>query len=405
MAVLRYSLKAAYRRKGKSLIVIAVSLILVLFFTMYSRAITKHRDTLAELHDSIEVTGQITNHNGSASDDLSIREGIIRELEASDFIGEYFYTRNLLLLTEPLPQSDFEQQQRLLNNAGTLVGANTIAAISEFSSPADIQPDYLAGYDKNLFSSKEKVCIISGDLLNSLNLQLGDTYQFFVAENANIARVNLPHAELTLKIVGVYSGPVHMKAYCPWHTVTTAYQRLGIYPTWSSARFYLRNTLRLDEFRSLLSKLNFIDPQSGIVAPDRLGFIINDRILSNVTSSVNGYIKFMTALYPVIYLLTAGIGFIVSYMLIRLRKPEFAIMRSLGTSGARTFLGFFWEQIFLSFLGTVVGLLLTLAMTRTITASQAASVAGYLLFYLLGATIALTVMSRTNVIQILTAKE
>lgn len=114
---------------------------------------------------------------------------------------------------------------------------------------------------------------------------------------------------------------------------------------------------------------------------------------------------FTTALYPVIYLLCAGIGFVVSYLLIRIRKPEFAIMRSLGTSKALTFLIFFAEQGVLCLLGAALGIFLTLATTQHISAQQFVTVIGYVVLYLVGASIAILTMNRVNVMHILTAKE
>lgn len=409
MHTLKNSFRAASRRKGKSMIVLAVSMVLVLFFTMYANAITEHRETLAALHKSITVTGQITNYNGTVTDDLDIPEKIIRELETSDFIGERFYTRNLCLLTEPWEGLELSELQNRLMNAGRLVGANAIEAIPEFAAEDAIQPQYWEGYDASLFASSERVCILSEDLLQGLNLQLGDSFKITVAENARVESADHPHGEIALQIVGVFSGPAWRKAYCPWDTITAVYEDLGIPLTWDSARFCLENTLKMHELKALLSRLNFLSPyevgQDAITGQGRLGFVINDRILTKATGGVKSYIGFMTALYPVIYLLSAGIGFVVSYLLIRLRKPEFAIMRSLGAGKGMSFLSFFWEQVLLSLLGTALGVLLTLALVKTVTPLQAFSIAGYLVSYQAGAALAIATMNRMNIIQILTAKE
>lgn len=407
MNLLWHSLRAINRSKGKSIIVVAVTTILVLFFTMYANGITNHREALAYLHESITVTGQITNYNGTVTDNLDIPADIIEVLESSDFISESFYTRNLLLLTEPWVEMETTDLSNLLMNAGKLVGANAIEGIPELASHEENPPQYLEGYDAGLFASSEELCILSQDLMHTLNLELGDTYEFTVVENVR-AKAGHPHGTLTLKIVGVSASSVRRSAYCPWNVMTAAYQDLDIPPTWDSAWFNLTNTLRMQEFEALLSKYNFLCPYEvgdAIVGQGRLGFIVNDRLLSNVTSSVKGYIDFMTALYPVIYLLSAAIGFVSSFLQIRLRKPEFAIMRSLGTSKGRCFLNFLWEQVILSLLGATLGILLTLAVTQTVTTLQVLSTLGYLACYLTGAALAIISMNRMNTIEILTAKE
>lgn len=402
MHFLRYSLKSVSQNGRKSVIVVAVSMVLVLFLTLYSTAIAQHEETLATLHENIRVTGQITNFDGSVTDNLDIPATIISLLEASDFLAEGLYSRNLCLLSEAWVEMDTMALENKLNNAKKLVGVNTSEAIQV---NVDLV-NYLEGYDENLFTTSERVCIASDDFMRDLNLELGDSYRFTVAENAP-AKISHPHKELTLKIVGVYAGYSWQNLYCPWDIITEVYQDISIPLTWDSAGFILENTQRLPEFKELLNELGFVSPYEtqGYRPRNKLGFVINDRLKDNVTGKVSGNIDFMTALYPLIYLLSAGIGFVVSFLLIRLRKLEFAIMRSLGTSRGMSFLSFFCEQTLLCFAGTALAVLATLAVTNNLTAHQTLSVVGYSGSYLAGAALAIATINRTNVIRILAEKE
>ena len=405
-----HSLRSLRRSKGKSLLALSVSLVLVLFLSAYSQSIAQHKRNLASLHQSITVTGQITNYNGSETDGLAIPDTAISALEASDYIANSYYTRTLLLFNAPLGEMDFEEFQNRLWKAGRLVGANTITAIPEFSAQSAPLPEFWGDYDETLFASSQRVCILSEDLLQSLDLKLGDCFEFTLVENAKIIRANLANCETTLQIVGVYSGPVRQRAYCPWGTISEFYRELKL-STRDSARFELKNTQQLGAFKAMLEKLHFLSPYDlnpdDVISQDRLGFIINDRILANATGGIEGYIAFMTALYPLIYILSACIGFVVSYLLIRLRKPEFALMRSLGASQGQCFSTFLGEQVFLSLLGAVPGMLIAMLVNgiELTTAKEIYSSLVYLAFYLAGSAIAVATMNRGNVIQILTAKE
>lgn len=410
MIIPRHSLRATSRNKGKSIIVMAVSFVLVLFFTIYARAITQHQQTLTELHGEIEVTGHITNYNGTVTENLSIRENLIRDLEASDYIGEGYYTRSLRLVFQSLAGLEEMEVQNAIMAAGRLVGANTIQALPEFMAEDAVQPQFLAGYDERLFASSADVCIVREDILQSLGLQLGEMVSFTVADNSPVKSANHPRSEITLKVVGTHSASIPNQAYCPWDITTAIYQDLCLPFTWGSARFSIINTQRLDEFKMLLNTLRFVSPNEVgldalITSGNKLGFIINDRVLTNVNATIQGYIEFMLALYPVIYLLSVGIGFVVSYLLIRLRKPELAIMRSLGTSSGMVFMSFLGEQIVLSLAGAALGVSITLVVTRSVTSLQTFSILGYLVFYLAGAAMAIATINRTNVIRILTEKE
>ena len=413
MFLVRTPLRAVFRHRFRSAIVIVVSIVMVLFINMYANAITQHVQTLAELHADIDVDGHVTSADGSRTDDLNISENLIAQLEQSGFVSQEIYSRNLRYGLEPWQDTRPVEIYNNLINSPRLVGVNTIAAIPDFSHDKAIGPLYLDGYDNEIFSSSKKVCIVSEEFLQNTGFELGSEVQFAVAENPDLDSLRRGETNsqglVTMEIVGVYPGSDRAPVYYPWATSTELYQELDLPLTWDRARFTLQNTEDLEDFKAYLKNLRFVSPYEIGSNPnprqDRLGFIINDAILVNATASVKSYIDFMTVLYPVIYLLCAGIGFWVSYLLVRLRKPEFAIMRSLGASRTVSFMSFFIQQTLLCVLGAALGLVLTQTLAGSITGLQVYSVLGYLAFYLVGSAIAIFAMNQVNVIKILTAKE
>lgn len=404
------TLRMLTRRRFKSLAVIGVSLVLVLFMNIYAESIVKHQAALNDLHAGIEVTGNITSHDGSILDDLDISGYVIGLLEESGFIAQGLYTRNLRCLQGPWPQLGPVELYAMLVSAPKLVGATDIAAISSFAPEGTSLPEYMEGYDQGLFSSQERVCIASGNFLQENGLELGDEIKLTVAENPKKIEDNYCHGTVILQIVGTYQSNklYNDPLYCPGGAMQDICREIELPPAWDSARFTIANTQQLNHFKALLRRLGFVSlnqVQSEEISKDRRGFIINDSILTDATASVTGYIALSRILYPIIYLLCAGIGFVVSYLLVRLRKPEFAIMRSLGTSRAAGFMTLFLEQALLAMIGAGLGILLTLAIVQGNAPIQFAIIAGYLVCYLVGAAIAISTLNRVNVIQILTAKE
>jgi hypothetical protein len=410
MFMAKAALRMTTRRRFMSLVVMAVSLVLILFINMYARTIDQHQATLAELHANIKVTGYITSADGARLDDLAINDFVIGQLEASGYISQGLYTRNLRCMLEPWPQLGYMHIYTMLLGIPKLVGATDNTAISFFAHEGQ-QPQYLDGYDHNLFSLTEKVCIVSESFLRENSLELGDKIQLTVAENPDKVKDSYCYGTVTLQIVGTYQSNQIYNAplYCPWDIMTEIYHEIGLPLTWNSARFTLYNTQRLNDFKGLLNRLGFVSRSQASEmeekAEDRLSFLIDDSILNEATASVKGYIELSRVLYPIIYLLCAGIGFIVSYLLVRLRKPEFAIMCSLGASRIMGFLIFFMEQGLLTVLGIGLGIVLTLIITGGGATIQIATIAGYLACYLAGTAMAIFTLNRVNVIQILTAKE
>lgn len=400
------------RRKFKSIIVLMTSLILVLFITFYASSVDKHLQTLDELYTSIDVTAHMTNWNGSSTENLRISEDIIMTLSDSGFIGQEYYTRNLLFLTIPW---DEDNPQKMIYELNTftpkLIGANDIRSIPDFSHENASIPDFIDGHDEGIFTSNENVAIFSTNFLNSNNLSLGDEVQITVVEGSeyyNPQDLRIRYGTVSLKIVGQYeSSMFNSPVYIPWDTMSQIYNDLEIPPKWDTARYILQDTQNLDQFRALLRSegFNFPGQKDEERNPSLPGFVIQDRILNTATSSVTNYVNFMMALYPVIYILCALIGFLVSYLLIRIRKPEFAIMRSMGTSKLKTFLSFFIEQSFLSAFGVALSLIFIAFIAGTINLIQIYSIMGYLISYWVGTAIAILMMNRGSVIQILSAKE
>jgi len=410
MFLAKAALRMLTRRKFKNLAVIGVSLALVLFINMYAESIVKHQAAINDLHAGIEVTGNITSHDGSSLDDLDISGYVIGLLEESGFIAQGLYTRNLRFLQGPWPQLEPVELYLTLVSAPKLVGATDIAAISSFASESAELPEYLEGYDQGLFSSKERVCIVSGNFLQENGLELGDKIKLTVAENQKEIKDSYCHGTVILQIAGVYQSNklYNDPLYCPGEAMQDICREIGLTLAWDSARFIIANTQQLNHFKALLRRLGFVslnEVQGEEISEDRRGFIINDSILTDATAGVTGYIALSRILYPIIFLLCAGIGFVVSYLLVRLRKPEFAIMRSLGTSRAAGFMTFFLEQALLAVIGAGLGIILTLAIVQGNAPIQYAIIAGYLICYLVGAAIAISTLNRVNVIQILTAKE
>jgi ABC-type antimicrobial peptide transport system permease subunit len=103
-------------------------------------------------------------------------------------------------------------------------------------------------------------------------------------------------------------------------------------------------------------------------------------------------------------LLSGVIAFILSYLLTRNRLPEFAVMRSLGAKKTQVYLAFFLEQFFLlliGFLPVVVVLLIRPEWLPAVQRNQNL----FLAIYTLGIIIAIGLMGRSKVLDILFTKE
>jgi ABC-type antimicrobial peptide transport system permease subunit len=108
---------------------------------------------------------------------------------------------------------------------------------------------------------------------------------------------------------------------------------------------------------------------------------------------------------PVIFVLSAAIGFIACMLFVRNRKPEFANMRSMGTSKGLVFMEAFFEQALLGVSGVVIGVCIYFILHGLEASLEVMDILTFFACYLAGASVAVINITRINVMKIMKAKE
>ena len=132
--------------------------------------------------------------------------------------------------------------------------------------------------------------------------------------------------------------------------------------------------------------------------------VVNDALLIGVTTQLQRHIRLLKALLPLLFALVAAIGFGLSFLLLRGRRREAAVMRSLGESRGRVFCVLLMETALQAVFGTALGALAALLVTGT-RAVNPATLALVFACYLPGGAAAVFRLTRVNVLGLMTAKE
>lgn len=280
---------------------------------------------------------------------------------------------------------------------------------------------WLDGYDAQSLKQDQTICILPDDLLLREGYALGDTIRLTTYYTLMDSVVFLDVWDL--QIVGTYERQTRSATiYVPWllcfanefipdnEAVSLAPDQpiVQVLPgEWLvnsvySAVLTLDQTEHLGSFRDRIEALGFT--QVGKLAGRRIAIIIADKELEETVQTLKRQKQLMQILTPVVFLLTAVIAFIVSWLLSRHRIREYALMRSLGTRHGQSFLSFLLEQSLLFCAGLLPAGLFLLIRPEAITASGVQ----LLLFaacYLVGTTLSISLMRRRSVLDILQAKE
>ena len=159
----------------------------------------------------------------------------------------------------------------------------------------------------------------------------------------------------------------------------------------------------LDSLRDYLEENGY--SQVGVIHSNRLAVVIEDKALADGLLSIQQHLSFLNLITPIMLLLSGVIAFILSYLLTRNRLPEFAVMRSLGAKKIQVYLAFFLEQFFLLLIGILpIGVVL-LAQPAWLLPTVQRNLLLFLAVYTLGIVVAIGLMGRSKVLDILFTKE
>ncbi len=334
----------------------------------------------------------------------------------------------------------------------SIVGTNNIATAPEFYFEGDVTFQFADGYDASIFDTDEKVCLVNTKFMELHDIQLGDTLQFMAFGDTTDSTVSAE--SLSLTVVGTYPSILgRQTVYCPLKTLqdtrlccvfepvinnwmlhysdVNAAERLGLtlelaeevegdmlfyrgptgtiyysyrmIPKYRAISYSLQNTDQLNAFKDYLTDIGYTS--AGTLGRIRRTVIISETELVRTVQNLTRHIGYMRVLFVAIYLLASGIGFILSFLLTKNRRPEFAMMRSMGSGKGRTFFTFVLEQGLLFLCGLCGGIAILLLILPAMSSTILYSLLGYAVCYLLGIVIAAATMNRLNILQTLSTKE
>ncbi|MEL7626575.1 MAG: ABC transporter permease [Anaerolineaceae bacterium] len=302
---------------------------------------------------------------------------------------------------------------------------DSVARTSEAIKFRESQVQWLEGYSDENFLEPKYILVLPDRFMNEQGLMLGDVIRLSVYEPDDNFGVLAEPFDFT--VVGSYfQGSRAPVFYAPWNLLTT--MRMGtdldfkipenpddpdspkvaglpaeyLADSIDSATIIPKDPRNLDALRDYLEENGY--SQVGVIRSNRLAVVIEDKALADGLLSIQQHLSFLNFIIPIMLLLSGVIAFILSYLLTRNRLPEFAVMRSLGAKKIQVYLAFFLEQFFLLIIGILPIAIVLFARPEWLPAVQR-NLALFLSIYTLGIIIAIGLMGRSKVLDILFTKE
>lgn len=418
MKAFPYLWHMAWRRKAACLLVVVSTMAATVFMLFYPSLIDNTRKRLEETYSSITVTGSILSEDKIAP---AVSGNMWKKMQQSGYFSPLYGSASFVIRTFPkdiLEESAGEgasEQQKLIAFQNLLASfeeedsggvSGSMKACSSFSAEDElvrIQEDirWLEGYDESCLEGNERVCIIS----DKWGYAPGDTIPL-------LARVPVSKTQLEgifhLKVAGTYPGKItKFAAVMPLKTMedltvaaTAVHKQAGNPYAWNfglnAVYFTVRDNQQLDQIKAAIT-------ESGLRSNKLVRVRIDDRILKETVGPIKSNLAQLEGSYLFFFVMIAAIGFLLSFLLARGRKPEYAVMRMLGESRLQITLKALLEQFVLCLGGVLLGAAAVMLLAQD--SFRPSICAAILLCYTLGAAAAVTLTVRVNVMDILRDKE
>ena len=418
MKAFSYLWHMAWRRKAACLLVVVSTMAATVFMLFYPSLIDNTRKRLEETYSSITVTGSILSEDKIVP---AVSGSMWEKMQQSGYFSPLYGSASFVIRTFPkdiLEESAGEgasEQQKLIAFQNLLASfeeedsggvSGSMKACSSFSAEDElvrIREDirWLEGYDESCLEGDERICIIS----DKWGYAPGDTIPL-------LARVPVSKTQLEgifhLKVAGTYPGKItKFAAVMPLKTMedltaaaTAVHKQAGNPYAWNfglnAVYFTVRDNQQLDQIKAAIT-------ESGLRSNKLVRVRIDDRILKETVGPIESNLAQLEGSYLFFFVMIAAIGFLLSFLLARGRKPEYAVMRMLGESRLQITLKALLEQFVLCLGGVLLGAAAVGIIGQE--GFRPGVCAAILLCYTVGAAVAVLLTVRVNVMDILRDKE
>lgn len=418
MKAFPYLWHMAWRRKAACLLVVVSTMAATVFMLFYPSLIDNTRKRLEETYSGITVTGSILSEDKIAP---AVSGNMWKKMQQSGYFRPLYGSASFVIRTFPkdiLEESAGEgasEQQKLIAFQNLLASfeeedsggvSGSMKACSSFSAEDElvrIREDirWLEGYDESCLEGDERICIIS----DRWGYAPGDTIPL-------LARVPVSKTQLEgifhLKVAGTYPGKItKFAAVMPLKTMedltiatTAVHKQAGNPYAWNfglnAVYFTVRDNQQLDQIKAAIT-------ESGLRSNKLVRVRIDDRILKETVGPIESNLAQLEGSYLFFFVMIAAIGFLLSFLLARGRKPEYAVMRMLGESRLQITLKALLEQFVLCLGGVLLGAAAVGIIGQE--GFRPGVCAAILLCYTVGAAVAVLLTVRVNVMDILRDKE
>lgn len=220
---------------------------------------------------------------------------------------------------------------------------------------------WFEGFDESILAKEEWVCLVPESKKDVKQMEMTFSYTF--SSSLVIQETQTRTIKKTLTVVGYYIDKGNSRFYCPYPTMEQIYAELGKSKEIEELCAVLNDNNRLPELRETAAYW-FAEPNpSGEKTPwgrytyeyYLYALDIDDYMLRSLESNMKSSMQLNQLASVAVFFLSAGAGFLTGFLVIRSKKREIALMRTMGASHPAIFLELALEQLLCIAAGIFLG--------------------------------------------------
>lgn len=406
---IRQTARNIVRHRKKSILHILIGVLTVLLLDVYAGNMDSTEKELVHLPEALEVTARISTLNGSQREGMTIREDRMMGVRESAYVKDPVFTVRLKF---GFGAFTVEEYKGNLNHYG--MGMNAPEGVSGMKRE---EITFLSGVDETVLETAQKVCILDAALMEERGLHLGDDvmltlfYYHYAIEGSEIFIE--PLTTDTYKIVGSmqignYQGSwVPPEVIFPLDYMREAYHSQGIEFFADSGSFVVKDPFQLNALKAqMYDEVKFLSVITRAKnRTDGNALTIMDEAFIRSAETLAKNLALLRGMLPFLAVIVIFIGYLCSYLSLQSRREEYALMRSLGTGRGRSFFLLFGETALVAAAACLAGSLAAALFLRTGAGVLALSGTMFFLAFLSGAAMAVLLLHRISVMEMLTKKD
>ena len=360
--MLKRILRRNFRQPLYSMAVLTFSLVLTVVLCYLHHSALQEQKSFEETYASVPVTFRVTDLDGSKPHDIP---GWVSDLFNEQGLQPNFtpFVRELhtRVSCSGIWQYTVFDEFGLIHEKSEdvyVTGVTSFYVAEELTENWGGQVFWYEGYDESILSTEEPVCLVPECYKDQTELVVQFTHVVIGDGDPMISSTSK-----TFQVAGYYIDSGNTRLYCPYPVMEEIHSRLGRSKDLEELCAVLKDNDQLSQLHEFAPKwFTAPNPSGEPTFWGHFGFTaypfaldIDDSMLLSLESSLQSSLRLNQLAATVVFILSAGAGFLTGFLVIRSRKREIALMRSMGNAQISIFTELALEQMLCVAAGIFIG--------------------------------------------------